>query len=85
MDQSCSLPKNLKLPVIIKHPKEGNSRPDRSDLLQALGSILVEHGKGQEGIKYMKEALDKTNATDTQMFNLQFAAAGNRLISAKVG
>lgn len=56
--------------------------PDRLDLLQALGSLLVEHGRWNEGLLLLQRCADHPEATDVQQFNLQFAAAGNRLLPA---
>lgn len=56
--------------------------PDRADLLQALGSLLVEHGRWREGLMLMQRSAEHPQASDVQQFNLQFAAAGNRLLPA---
>ena len=57
--------------------------PDRSDLRQALGSVLVEHGRWSEGLPLMLQSANDPRSSDVQQFNLQFAAAGNRLLSAQ--
>ena len=54
--------------------------PDRPDLLQALGSLLIEHGLWHDGLPLMQRSVNNQNSSDVQHFNLQFAAAGNRLL-----
>ena len=56
--------------------------PERPDLLQALGSALIEHGRWGEGLPFMQRSLTHNSSTDVQQFNLHFAAAGNRLLPA---
>ena len=56
--------------------------PERPDLLQALGSALIEHGRWGEGLQLMQHSVADANSSDVQQFNLQFAAAGNRLLPA---
>ena len=51
--------------------------PERPDLVQALGSSLIEHGRWNEGLPLMLRSVDHPNSTDVQHFNLQFATAGN--------
>ena len=58
-----------------------NLHPDRPDLKQAYGSLLIEHGHWNEGLKYMIKSADDPKTTDVQQFNLQFAAAGYRLLT----
>ena len=57
--------------------------PERADLLQALGSILIEHGRWDEGWQIIKKVTEHKDSSDVQHFNIQFAAAGNRLTSSK--
>ena len=57
--------------------------PNRSDLRQAFGSLLIEHGKWETGLSHLLISADDTKAKDEQLFNLQFAAAGCRILSAK--
>lgn len=57
--------------------------PTQPALLQALGSLLVEHGRFQEGLPYLKRGADHADAQDVHQFNLQFAAAGSRLLPAQ--
>ena len=56
--------------------------PERPDLVQALGSALIEHGRWGEGLPFMQRSVAHANSSDVQQFNLQFAAAGNRLLPA---
>ncbi|QNI46831.1 O-linked beta-N-acetylglucosamine transferase [Synechococcus sp. A15-60] len=58
--------------------------PERPDLLQALGSVLIEHGRWNEGLPLMQRSVSYANSSDVQQFNLQFAAAGNRLLPSNV-
>ena len=60
-----------------------NINPDRTDLTQALGSLLVEHGKKQEGLVLLKRALKSESTTDVQYFNFQYACSGYLLIESK--
>ena len=57
--------------------------PERPDLVQALGSSLIEHGRWNEGLPLMLRSVDHPNSTDVQHFNLQFATAGNMLLPAE--
>ena len=59
-----------------------SKHPNRCDLIQALGSILVEHGRWSEGLELMLHSANDPRSSDVQQFNLQFAAAGNRLLPA---
>ena len=45
------------------------SYPERPDLVQALGSALIEHGRWHEGLPLMRAA--HLVSTDVQQFNLQ--------------
>ena len=77
--------KNMKLMVAPLKTLEMavEQHPERSDLLQALGSIMIEHGRWQEGWPLLEKSTASENSSDVQHFNLQFSAAGNRLIEAK--
>ena len=57
--------------------------PNRTDLKQAYGSLLVEHGKWDEGLKWLTNSANDQNTSDCQQFNLQFAASGYRLLPVK--
>ena len=57
--------------------------PNRADLKQAYGSLLIEHGRRGEGLKWMINSLEDNNATDYQYFNLQYAASGYQLLSTE--
>ena len=75
--------KNLKLMVAPLETLEHavGLHPERPDLLQALGSIMIEHGRWREGLPYLVRSTANKNSSDVQHFNLQFSAAGNRLMT----
>ena len=62
---------------------EGLKRaPERSDLQLSLGSLLVEHGRFNEGLQLLEAALQQPDVRDVAHSILQFAAAGSRLLPA---
>ena len=56
--------------------------PERLDLQLSLGSLLVEHGRFQEGLQLLKASLHHPDARDRAHSIYQFAAAGSRLVPA---
>ena len=77
--------KNLKMMVAPLQTLEAavQLHPERPDLMQALGSMLIEHGRWAEGWQKIKHCTEHKNSSDVQHFNLQFSAAGSRLASSK--
>ena len=57
--------------------------PERCDLQLALGSLLVEHGRHQEGLQLLQSSVDHPNARDLAHGIYQFALAGSRLVPAE--
>ena len=56
--------------------------PHRLDLQLSLGSLLVEHGRHEEGLQFLQCLVDHPDASDIAHSIYQFAAAGNRLLPA---
>ena len=61
----------------LKTLKKGlKLHPNRADLKQAYGSLLVEHGRWDEGLDWVINSAEDPDKTDYQYFNLQYAASG---------
>ena len=77
--------KNLRQMVApLEALREGLKRsPDRFDLQLSLGSLLIEHGRYAEGLRLVQSSIQHSQTSDTAHSIYQFAAAGNRLVSAK--
>ena len=56
--------------------------PGRSNLAQGLGTLLADHGRWQEALPLLLAGAEASDARDVHHFNLQFAAAGARLLPA---
>ena len=57
--------------------------PERKDLAQGLGSVLAENGRWQEALPLLLQAVAGGATKDVHHANLQFIAAGARLLPAE--
>ena len=80
----ASCQKHLRMMVApLKALQQGlKLAPERLDLQLMLGSLLVEHGRGHEGVQLLEAGVHHPEARDAAHAIYQFAAAGNRLLPA---
>jgi len=76
--------RSLKLMVApLRTLQEGLRRaPHRLDLMQALGSLLLDHGRLREGVPLLETALQDPARRDVQLFIFQFSMAATRALPA---